>query len=217
MIRWVGLLLHALQSSLTRSRPQDRPEGIVVCLHCFNGGCVSGEGGGDDAAHDHARKHAKRYNHLAGLGIQRVRKAVKQRVSGGASLDGKTVSNAICATSPQDDAEPPMKKLQIAPVADEDVYEYRTDLKCFACGPRVAIHPDVKAKVPSWRECRVLTAADVVVRFPPAAQAPQRGSDAIDGRGPAERGQGVGRGNHRVRACAHARARVGDRGGEEWV
>lgn len=59
--------------SLTIS--QDGPEGIDVCLSCFNGGCLSEE-------RHHARTHAEKTGHIWTLNVKRSRmEASPKRVS----------------------------------------------------------------------------------------------------------------------------------------
>ena len=53
---------------------QDDPEGVLVCLQCFNGGCF-GEG------RRHAFLHYEKSRHPLGVVIKRTRKEVKKRVS----------------------------------------------------------------------------------------------------------------------------------------
>lgn len=53
---------------------QDDPDGVLVCLQCFNGGCVA-EG------RRHAFLHSQKREHPLGVVIKRTRKEQKQRVS----------------------------------------------------------------------------------------------------------------------------------------
>ena len=53
---------------------QDDPEGVLVCLQCFNGGCF-GEG------RRHAWLHYEKTKHIFGVVIKRTRKEGKKRVS----------------------------------------------------------------------------------------------------------------------------------------
>lgn len=53
---------------------QDDPEGILVCLQCFNGGCF-GEG------RRHAYLHYQKSKHGLGVVVKRTRKEQKKRVS----------------------------------------------------------------------------------------------------------------------------------------
>ncbi|WVQ75481.1 hypothetical protein IAR50_005106 [Cryptococcus sp. DSM 104548] len=85
---------------------QDTPEGILVCLTCFNGGCF-GQG------RAHAQLHYKKTGHELGVVIKRTRKEQRKR----------------------DSNEPPMKKLAISAPSDEELYSYVTSLYCFACAP----------------------------------------------------------------------------------
>ncbi|CAG8563601.1 127_t:CDS:10, partial [Paraglomus occultum] len=88
---------------------QDLPQGIDVCLSCFNAGCL------DNDRH-HAKLHYQKTNHPLTLNIRRIKKEKRKRVS--------------------DEEEPPLKisKLVIVPEAEEDKYEYFTRVKCYACG-----------------------------------------------------------------------------------
>ncbi|KAG9126310.1 hypothetical protein FRC07_003965 [Ceratobasidium sp. 392] len=83
---------------------QDSPEGIDVCLTCFNGGCVSEE-------RHHARTHFERTGHSWSLNIQRRPKP----------------------RAPRDDSEPPLKRLAIIEDREEDKYDVTTSLRCWAC------------------------------------------------------------------------------------
>ncbi|WWC91273.1 uncharacterized protein L201_006216 [Kwoniella dendrophila CBS 6074] len=93
---------------------QDDPEGVLVCLQCFNGGCF-GEG------RRHAHLHAEKTGHNLGVVIKRTRKEGKKR----------------------DSTEPPLKKLAISAPKDEELYNVSTSLRCFSCSPiGEAIHSD---------------------------------------------------------------------------
>ncbi|WVQ63980.1 uncharacterized protein L199_002138 [Kwoniella botswanensis] len=93
---------------------QDDPEGVLVCLQCFNGGCF-GEG------RRHAYLHAEKTGHHLGVVVKRTRKEGKKR----------------------DSTEPPMKKLAISAPKDEELYNVSTSLRCFSCSPvGEAIHSD---------------------------------------------------------------------------
>ncbi|WVR09107.1 hypothetical protein IAU60_006169 [Kwoniella sp. DSM 27419] len=83
---------------------QDDPDGVLVCLTCFNGGCF-GEG------RRHAYLHFQKTGHALGVVVKRTRKEQKKR----------------------DSTEPPMKKLAISAPKDEDLYNYSTSLRCFKC------------------------------------------------------------------------------------
>ncbi|WVW79276.1 hypothetical protein I302_101243 [Kwoniella bestiolae CBS 10118] len=106
---------------------QDDPEGVLVCLQCFNGGCF-GEG------RRHAYLHAEKTGHKLGVVIKRSRKEVKMR----------------------DSTEPPMKKLAISGPKDEEIYDVSYTLLCFSCSPvGRAIHyddPKVKAVLEGIKE-----------------------------------------------------------------
>jgi hypothetical protein len=54
-------------------RHQDSPEGIDVCLTCYNGGCTSEE-------RHHARSHWEKSGHPMVVNIRRTRKPGKERV-----------------------------------------------------------------------------------------------------------------------------------------
>jgi ubiquitin carboxyl-terminal hydrolase 5/13 len=92
---------------------KDSPEGIIVCLQCFNGGCLS-------PSRAHAHLHYARTHHPLGLSIKRHRKEVKKR---------------------RDDEgeEPPMKRLAIVVPSDEDVWDVEVGLRCFGCDERGAV------------------------------------------------------------------------------
>lgn len=85
---------------------QDGPNGVDVCLTCFNGGCV-----GNDDRH-HAQTHVDRTNHAFSLNVRRTPKKVER-----------------------DDKEPPAKmtKLAIIEEREEDKYEWSTTLRCWTC------------------------------------------------------------------------------------
>ncbi|ORY24757.1 hypothetical protein BCR39DRAFT_545796 [Naematelia encephala] len=101
---------------------QDEPEGVLVCLQCFNGGCF-GEG------RRHAFLHYEKTKHAVGVVVKRTRKEGKRR----------------------DSTEPPPKKLAISAPSDEELYNYSTSLRCFSCSPiGEVIHsedPNVNATV----------------------------------------------------------------------
>jgi len=81
---------------------QDSPEGIDVCLTCFNGGCVHFK---------HASNHAKKTGHSLALNIQRTRKPDSHQ------------------RSPS--AEPPLKKLAITEQT-QDLFDIKTSLIHYA-------------------------------------------------------------------------------------
>lgn len=60
--------------ALSRADGQDDPEGVLVCLQCFNGGCF-GEG------RRHAYLHYEKTGHALGVVIKRTRKERAKRVS----------------------------------------------------------------------------------------------------------------------------------------
>ncbi|CAE6505377.1 unnamed protein product [Rhizoctonia solani] len=94
---------------------QDSPEGVDVCLHCFNGGCLGDE-------RHHARTHAERTGHIWSLNFKRTPKPKSQR----------------------DDNEPPLKRLAIVEEHDADKYDTMITLRCWGCNafadPEVARH-----------------------------------------------------------------------------
>ncbi|KAL1934665.1 hypothetical protein VTP01DRAFT_6847 [Rhizomucor pusillus] len=87
---------------------QDGPEGIDVCLTCFNGGCV-------EAPRRHAELHSKKTGHPLVVNIRRI------------PIDK--------AKRPDDGTPPPQKisKLAIVPEDEEQKYEHVTKVKCYAC------------------------------------------------------------------------------------
>ncbi|KAI9270887.1 hypothetical protein BY458DRAFT_436115 [Sporodiniella umbellata] len=86
---------------------QDEPEGIDVCLTCFNGGCLSTE-------RHHAKTHAQLSKHPLALNIRRKISA---------------------PNSPRGNSGRPQKmtKLAIDPSAEEPNYEYETFARCHEC------------------------------------------------------------------------------------
>jgi ubiquitin carboxyl-terminal hydrolase 5/13 len=107
---------------------QDSPLGIDICLHCFNGGCLSPD-------RHHARTHAQRSGHDWTLNIKRKLKdswveQKRQQRRGDSDPDG----------------EPPAKmtKLAIVQEREEDKYEWVYEFKCWKCDPNqgAAITPD---------------------------------------------------------------------------
>ncbi|TPX36157.1 hypothetical protein SmJEL517_g01651 [Synchytrium microbalum] len=88
------------------SQARDLPQGVDVCLSCFNGGCLAND-------RNHALSHfLKNPTHAIVLNIRRVKKPR------------------------QPDAPPPQKmtRLAITVENDEDTHELLTSLKCYACG-----------------------------------------------------------------------------------
>ncbi|TPX62342.1 hypothetical protein PhCBS80983_g00547 [Powellomyces hirtus] len=85
---------------------QDMPEGIDVCLSCFNGGCAGSE-------RHHAQLHYDKTNHPIVLNIKRIAKARKN-----------------------DGSPPPAKitKLAIEVESEEDMFDFITEAKCYGCG-----------------------------------------------------------------------------------
>ncbi|KAM3589067.1 ubiquitin C-terminal hydrolase Ubp14 [Umbelopsis sp. WA50703] len=88
---------------------QDSPNGIDVCLTCFNGGCA-------DPKKNHARLHFSKSQHPIVLNMRRIAKDPPKRRS-------------------EDESPPPPKisKLAIVPENEEDKYHYITKAKCYAC------------------------------------------------------------------------------------
>ncbi|KAI8342975.1 hypothetical protein BC941DRAFT_410122 [Chlamydoabsidia padenii] len=84
---------------------QDLPEGIDVCLTCFNGGCVSSE-------RQHAQLHYNKTNHPLTVNIRRIVK-----------------------TKREEGTPPPQKmsKLAIVPEHTEPTYDYITKIRCYEC------------------------------------------------------------------------------------
>ncbi|KAJ6502176.1 hypothetical protein C8R45DRAFT_975636 [Mycena sanguinolenta] len=106
---------------------QDGPQGIEVCLSCFNGGCT-GE-------RHHMRTHLQRSGHRFTLNVKRKPKPSTKRA---------------------EDEEPPAKisKLAIVEEREEDKYEHSTVVKCWTCDsekgreiPEAVNDPKVKALV----------------------------------------------------------------------
>ncbi|ORE19494.1 ubiquitinyl hydrolase [Rhizopus microsporus] len=103
---------------------QDGPNGIDVCLTCFNGGCVSEE-------RHHALTHHQLSGHPLAVNIRRITVNQNKR---------------------SDDGIPPQKisKLAIDPSAEEPLYEFQKKLRCYACdGQEASIEstPEIKAAV----------------------------------------------------------------------
>ncbi|KAK4684371.1 ubiquitin carboxyl-terminal hydrolase 5/13, partial [Tremellales sp. Uapishka_1] len=93
---------------------QDDPEGVLVCLTCYNGGCF-GQG------REHAQLHYQKTRHPLGVVVKRTRKEAKRR----------------------DSSEPPLKKLAITAPSDDELYSYSTSLRCFTCSKSgEAIHSE---------------------------------------------------------------------------
>ncbi|KAJ3148786.1 hypothetical protein HDU86_007341 [Geranomyces michiganensis] len=85
---------------------QDMPDGIDVCLSCFNGGCLG-------TGRCHAELHYKKSSHPIVLNIKRIPKARKN-----------------------DGSPPPTKitKLAIEAENEEDAFDYLTEARCYGCG-----------------------------------------------------------------------------------
>ncbi|KAJ9098334.1 hypothetical protein QFC19_006458 [Naganishia cerealis] len=104
---------HSIVPSTAKKRKRrdllkDSPEGILVCLHCFNGGCLAPE-------RAHAKLHYTRMpQHPLALNVKRHRKPSPNR------RDSTT-------------DEPPMKKLAIVVPNEEELWNYELSLRCFWC------------------------------------------------------------------------------------
>ncbi|KAH9920505.1 ubiquitin carboxyl-terminal hydrolase 14 [Epithele typhae] len=107
---------------------QDGPNGVDVCLTCFNGGCL-------DKERHHARTHAAKTGHGFTLNMKRKPKPSANRA---------------------EDEEPPakMKKLAIVEEREEDKYEHKTVLKCWKCDsehglelPDASVDPHVQSLI----------------------------------------------------------------------
>ncbi|KAJ2743977.1 ubiquitin C-terminal hydrolase Ubp14 [Coemansia sp. BCRC 34301] len=88
------------------------PEGVDVCLECFNGGCPTGP-------HNHAHQHSMKSGHYLTLNIRRVPKP---------------------RAPDSDDDERPAKltKLEIHEHSGTDDFEYHSFVRCWGCsGARV--------------------------------------------------------------------------------
>ncbi|KAJ3052533.1 hypothetical protein HK097_006099 [Rhizophlyctis rosea] len=87
---------------------QDLPQGIDVCLTCFNGGCLEND-------RNHAHLHYQKTKHPLVLNIKRVPKTKKR-----------------------DGSPPPAKitKLAIEEEIEENLFDFITSVKCYACGGR---------------------------------------------------------------------------------
>ncbi|KAI0032442.1 ubiquitinyl hydrolase [Vararia minispora EC-137] len=125
-----GLLHPKLSQSVHREEctqcfdSQDSLEGIDVCLHCFNGGCLGAE-------RHHARDHSRKTGHRFALNVRRKLKPSTRRAG---------------------DEEPPAKmtKLAIAEEREEDMYEHETAVRDWdvdALVPGATDEPAVRALV----------------------------------------------------------------------
>ncbi|KAJ2504850.1 ubiquitin C-terminal hydrolase Ubp14, partial [Coemansia sp. RSA 2052] len=106
---------------------QDTPEGVDVCLSCFNGGCP-GE------PYNHAHQHSMKSGHYLALNIRRT---AKKPIDGGG-----------------DERPAKLTKLEIrADDTGADGFEYHTFVRCWGCsGARVEsgldnIEPTVSAVI----------------------------------------------------------------------
>lgn len=105
----------------------DSPEGIDVCLSCFNGGCQSGGGG----SLTHSVRHYRKTGHCLVLNIQRRR-------AGQAAGEGEPRTSK-------------MQKVEILPEEAESQYEYSHTAKCLICTSQWApdsLAPDLAAVGP---------------------------------------------------------------------
>ncbi|KAJ1960478.1 ubiquitin C-terminal hydrolase Ubp14, partial [Dipsacomyces acuminosporus] len=106
----------------------DAPEGIDVCLSCFNGSCTN-------AIRNHAQLHSMKSGHYLTLNIRRIPKAGPKHEGG----DGEDTRPAK------------LTKLEIKEESDEEKYDYETFVRCWGCsGARVEdglenIEPTVQA------------------------------------------------------------------------
>ncbi|KAI8379979.1 hypothetical protein EDC96DRAFT_492531 [Choanephora cucurbitarum] len=107
---------------------QDSPEGIDVCLTCFNGGCL-------DTNRHHALTHHKLTGHPLALNIRR------------------TIVEQSSNTKRTDDDTPPPPKMTKLAISEEDqtpVYDYHTQVRCYACQklePKETWSPKLNAAV----------------------------------------------------------------------
>ncbi|KAI7903879.1 uncharacterized protein BX663DRAFT_505550 [Cokeromyces recurvatus] len=86
---------------------QDGPEGIDVCLTCFNGGCL-------DSKRHHALTHSQLSGHPLAVNIRR-----------------RVINN-----NKRDNEQPPppkITKIVISPENEEPQYEYLTKIHCYIC------------------------------------------------------------------------------------
>ncbi|KAK6359836.1 hypothetical protein TWF696_000970 [Orbilia brochopaga] len=81
----------------------DDPDGLDVCLSCFNGGCA-----GDRL---HGRLHSIQRNHPLALNIRRTKKPKVER----------------------DEPPAKVTKLAIAAETEADIYDTKTSVKCYTC------------------------------------------------------------------------------------
>ncbi|KAH8915803.1 hypothetical protein BT69DRAFT_1303420, partial [Atractiella rhizophila] len=98
---------------------QDSPNGVDVCLSCYNGGCCDNE-----SERQHAKLHWRKNRHPIVVNVKRRRKQLPKR----------------------DDGEPPLKKLAIREEDDSKKYDYTTTLKCYQCSEGGTILPDEQQK-----------------------------------------------------------------------
>ncbi|KAN0065992.1 ubiquitin C-terminal hydrolase Ubp14 [Thecaphora frezii] len=90
----------------------DRPNGIDVCLLCFNGACTAN---GD---REHSRLHFQKTGHALVVNVKRSPKPAPRDADG----------------APQPRSPP--KKLAIVAESDADRYQYTTTPRCLACDNR---------------------------------------------------------------------------------
>ncbi|KAI8371908.1 hypothetical protein BD560DRAFT_351515, partial [Blakeslea trispora] len=108
---------------------QDSPEGIDVCLTCFNGGCL-------DSTRHHALTHHQLTGHPLALNIRR------------------SIVEQSNNTKRSDEGTPPLKmtKLAISEEDQEPTYEYHTQVRCYACQviePKASWSPKLNAAAES--------------------------------------------------------------------
>ncbi|KAJ9476857.1 Ubiquitin carboxyl-terminal hydrolase 14 [Pseudozyma hubeiensis] len=88
---------------------QDGPNGIDVCLLCFNGACTG------NTDREHSRLHFEKTQHALVLNIRRTQRPAPPAAQG--------------------DASSVPKKLAIAAESDADKYDHHTVPRCLACDP----------------------------------------------------------------------------------
>ncbi|KAL8950480.1 MAG: hypothetical protein Q9222_003496 [Ikaeria aurantiellina] len=118
-------LIYSLLASRAASSKliTDDPNGLNVCLYCFNGGCCQ--------ERDHAEIHYQSTKHPLVLNIKRSRK--KTEVCLNCTLGCASICGLLL--QPQRD-QPPQKitKLAIAAETEVDRYDTETQVHCYECG-----------------------------------------------------------------------------------
>ncbi|KAI8451676.1 hypothetical protein BY996DRAFT_4585560 [Phakopsora pachyrhizi] len=96
---------------------QDSPQGIDVCLSCFNGGCL-------EPGFQHATNHARKTGHRLALNVRRIKKDSFTRA----------------------EEPPPLKKLAILEDSENDRFELKTSIKFYppGCDRGKTLSPDQK-------------------------------------------------------------------------